>query len=117
MEVYFCMPEESNGIRAHHILRDSEIDLYSEFLRPSHTRFSKSHLFTNYKELHNKKNMQFVDRSVDRKFLNKQIRIVNKEKGIDKLMPCWASDIEQIKKIQKMQQILLNHGITGRPRE
>jgi len=32
-------------------------------------------------------------------------------------MPCWASDIEQIKKIQKMQQTLLSHGITGRPRE
>ena len=56
------------------------MDLYDEFLEPSETRFSKTNIFTNYKEFHNRRNMQEVDRSCDKKFFKKQMKIVNKDK-------------------------------------
>jgi hypothetical protein len=48
---------------AENILRESEIDLYSEFLAPSETRFSKTNIFVEYKEFHNRKNIHNLNRS------------------------------------------------------
>lgn len=75
------------------VLRTSEIDLYSEFLCPSPTRFSKSKIFTEYKEMHNKRNIQTISRQRDKRYFKKQLRVIQKEKKIDKRAPCWASDL------------------------
>jgi len=64
----------------HRILSKNEISIYDEFLEPSETRFSKTNIFTNYKEFHNRRNIQELDRSKDKKFFTKQLRVVNKEK-------------------------------------
>lgn len=56
----------------------------------SPSRYSKSKIFTDYKELHNKKNIKVVNRS-DKRFFVKQSMVVNKDKRINKRSPCWAS--------------------------
>jgi len=53
----------------------------------------------NYKEFHNRRNIKTVERTEDKKFFTKQIRIVNEEKQIDKRIPCWASDLDLIRKV------------------
>lgn len=95
-----------NVIQVRNILDSDEMDLYDEFLEPSETRFSKTNIFVNYKEFHNRRNMHEVDRSIDKKFFKKQMKIVNKDKQIDKKMPCWASDIDLIRKVQVIQNKL-----------
>jgi hypothetical protein len=92
----------------HRILSQEEISIYDEFLEPSETRFSKTNIFTNYKEFHNRRNIQELDRSKDKKFFTKQLRIVNKEKQIDKRIPCWASDVDLIQKVQNIQNKLID---------
>lgn len=82
------------------VLNHHEIDLYEEFLEPSETRFSKTNIFVNYKEFHNRRNLIEVNRTLDKKHFRKQIRIVNKDKQIDKKMPCWASDLNLVRKVQ-----------------
>lgn len=82
------------------VLNPNEIDLYEEFLEPSETRFSKTNIFVNYKEFHNRRNLVELSRTVDKKHFRKQIRIVNKDKQIDKKMPCWASDLNLVRKVQ-----------------
>ena len=62
------------------ILAEPDIDLYDEFLEPSETRFSKTKIFIEYKEFHNRRNIQEIDRSADKKFFKKQMRVVNKDK-------------------------------------
>jgi hypothetical protein len=62
------------------VLNNNEIDLYEEFLEPSETRFSKTNIFVNYKEFHNRRNLVEVNRQYDKKHFRKQIRIVNKDK-------------------------------------
>lgn len=93
------------------VLRPSEVDLYSEFLCPSPTRFSKSKIFTEYKEMHNKRNLQTISRSRDKRFFKKQLRVLQKEKKIDKKAPCWASDLTMVRKVQTVQEKLLKEGI------
>lgn len=93
------------------VLSHNEIDLYDEFLEPSETRFSKTNIFVNYKEFHNRRNIHEVSRQGDKKFFKKQIRIVNKDKQIDKKMPTWASDISLIRKIQVIQNKLQEKGL------
>lgn len=44
------------------VLNNQEIDLYEEFLEPSETRFSKTNIFVNYKEFHNRRNLIEVNR-------------------------------------------------------
>lgn len=53
------------------VLKESEIDLYEEFLEPSETRFSKTNIFTNYKEFHNRRNFNTINRSKDKKYFKK----------------------------------------------
>jgi hypothetical protein len=84
--------------------------MYDEFLDSSETRFSKTKIFVDYKEYHNRRNLQEVPRT-DKKYFNKQLRIVNKEKQIDKRMPCWASDVELVRKVQIIQNKLLQQNI------
>lgn len=81
------------------VLSNEEVSLLNEFMEESETRFSKTNIFVNYKEFHNRRNIQEVDRSKDKKFFKKQMRIINKEKQIDKRIPCWASDIDLIRKV------------------
>ena len=81
------------------VLVSEEISLYNEFLEPSETRFSKTKIFTDYKEFHNRRNIIEVDRHMNKKFFVKQLRIVNKEKQIDKRIPCWASDVDLLRKV------------------
>ena len=50
------------------VLRPSELSFYSEFMAISPSRYSKSKIFTDYKELHNKKNLKQVNRSDKRYF-------------------------------------------------
>ena len=103
----------ANGVAgtAAKILRPSEVDLYSEFLAPSPTRFSKSKIFTEYKEMHNKRNITTIMRTRDKKFFKKQLRVLQKEKKIDKRAPCWASDLQLVRKVQTIQETLLKEGI------
>lgn len=42
---------------AQKVLSPSELDMYDEFLEPSETRFSKTNIFVNYKEFHNRRNL------------------------------------------------------------
>lgn len=81
------------------VLSNDEVSLLNEFMEESETRFSKTNIFVNYKEFHNRRNMLEEDRSKDKKFFKKQMRIVNKEKQIDKRIPCWASDIDLIRRV------------------
>ena len=84
------------------MLNQKEIDLYDEFLEPSETRFSKTNIFVNYKEFHNRRNIQ--ETTIRNKtFFRKQLTIINKEKKIRKPMPGWASDIDLLQKIQVIQ--------------
>ena len=53
------------------VLNNNEIDLYEEFLEPSETRFSKTNIFTNYKEFHNRRNLVEVNRGLDKKHFKK----------------------------------------------
>lgn len=62
------------------ILNEPDIDLYDEYLEPSETRFSKTKIFIEYKEFHNRRNIQEIDRSADKKYFKKQMRVVNKDK-------------------------------------
>lgn len=62
------------------VLVEPDIDLYDEFLEPSETRFSKTKIFVEYKEFHNRRNIQEIDRSADKKYFKKQLRVVNKDK-------------------------------------
>lgn len=50
------------------VLTPSELDMYSEFLAHTPTRFSKTKIFTDYKEMHNKKNITMVTRPDKRYF-------------------------------------------------
>jgi len=93
------------------VLNNNEIDLYEEFLEPSETRFSKTNIFVNYKEFHNRRNLVEVNRQFDKKHFRKQIRIVNKDKQIDKKMPCWASDLNLVRKVQNIQNKLIETGL------
>lgn len=93
------------------VLNHHEIDLYEEFLEPSETRFSKTNIFVNYKEFHNRRNLIEVNRTLDKKHFRKQIRIVNKDKQIDKKMPCWASDLNLVRKVQDIQNKLIDSGL------
>lgn len=97
--------------RVEQVLNHQEIDLYEEFLEPSETRFSKTNIFVNYKEFHNRRNLIEVSRAVDKKHFRKQIRIVNKDKQIDKKMPCWASDLNLVRKVQEIQTKLQDSGL------
>ena len=45
--------------------------MHDEFLEPSDTRFSKTNIFINYKEFHNRRNLQEIDRQQDKKFFKK----------------------------------------------
>lgn len=51
------------------------------------------------------------DRTVDKKFFRQQLRIINVNKQIDKRLPCWASDIDLVKKIQVIQTKLISSGV------
>jgi len=93
------------------LLNMDEMSLYDEFQEPTETRFSKTNIFTNYKEFHNRRNQGEIPRNKDKKFFTKQLRVVNKEKQIDKRMPCWASDIELIRKVQVIQTKLVDNGL------
>lgn len=93
------------------LLSPPDIDLYDEFLEPSETRFSKTKIFIDYKEFHNRRNIQELDRSGDKKFFKKQLRVVNKDKQIDKRMPCWASSTDLIRKVQIIQNKLIASGM------
>lgn len=62
------------------VLKENEMDFYEEFLEPSETRFSKTNIFVNYKEFHNRRNLVEISRQMDKKHFTKQIRIVNKDK-------------------------------------
>lgn len=53
------------------VLNNQEIDLYEEFLEPSETRFSKTNIFVNYKEFHNRRNLVEVSRQFDKKHFKK----------------------------------------------
>jgi hypothetical protein len=53
------------------VLSNEEVSLYNEFLEESETRFSKTNIFTNYKEFHNRRNIQELDRSKDKKYFTK----------------------------------------------
>lgn len=92
---------------AQKVLSPSELDMYDEFLEPSETRFSKTNIFVNYKEFHNRRNLVELDRSDKKTYFKKQTRIVNKDKQIDKRVPCWASDISMIRKVQNIQEKLI----------
>jgi len=92
------------------LLEREELSLYEEYLEPSETRFSKTNIFVNYKEFHNRRNIQAVPRD-DKKHFSKQMRIINKEKQIDKRMPCWASDVDLIRKVQVIQNKLVERGL------
>jgi hypothetical protein len=93
------------------LLSNDEISLYEEYLEPSETRFSKTNIFTNYKEFHNRRNIEEIDRKKDKKYFTKQMRIVNKDKNIDKRMPCWASDVDLIRKVQVIQNKLIKANV------
>ena len=93
------------------VLKESEIDLYEEFLEPSETRFSKTNIFTNYKEFHNRRNFNTINRSKDKKYFKKQIRLINKDKQIEKTQPTWASDVDLIRKVQIIQTKLIQAGL------
>ena len=85
----------------HSVLKQNEIDLYDEFLQESETRFSKTNIFINYKEFHNRRNIQeIVSKKKHKKYFKKQLHIINKEKKIRKAMPTWASDIGLLQKVQ-----------------
>ena len=53
------------------VLSPPDVDLYDEFLEPSDTRFSKTKIFVDYKEFHNRRNIQELDRSADKKYFKK----------------------------------------------
>lgn len=93
------------------VLNENEIGIYEEFLEPSETRFSKTNIFVNYKEFHNRRNIVELSRHADKKHFKKQIKIVNKDKQIDKKMPCWASDLNLIRKVQIIQNKLIDSGL------
>lgn len=93
------------------VLSPPDVDLYDEFLEPSDTRFSKTKIFIDYKEFHNRRNIQELDRSADKKYFKKQLRVVNKDKQIDKRMPCWASSTDLIRKVQIIQNKLIASGL------
>lgn len=88
--------------------------MYSEFLAHTPTRFSKTKIFTDYKEMHNKKNLSYTARP-DKRFFKKQLLITNKEKGIHKKCPCWASDLVLVRKIQAIQEKLQRAGVMPKP--
>ena len=46
--------------KVYQVLDPKEADIYDEFLEPSETRFSKTQIFVNYKEFHNRRNLQEI---------------------------------------------------------
>lgn len=48
------------------ILSPSELDMYSEYLAESPSRFSKTGIFIEYKEMHNKRNQRIIKRDKDK---------------------------------------------------
>jgi len=96
---------------ANQVLNENDLGIYEEFLEPSETRFSKTNIFTNYKEFHNRRNIVELDRHGDKKHFKRQMKIVNKDKQIDKKMPCWASDLNLIRKVQIIQNKLVDSGL------
>lgn len=53
------------------VLKDNDADFYEEFLEPSETRFSKTNIFVNYKEFHNRRNLVEINRSNEKKYFTK----------------------------------------------
>lgn len=86
-------------------------------MQPSETRFSKTDIFTNYKEFHNRRNFQVINRSKDKKYFKKQIRLINKDKQIEKTQPTWASDVDLIRKVQVIQTKLIEGGLLNDPKQ